>query len=470
MEALQRLHNRGSISTGYDIANSLKFEDDNDERMSKTISSTNQKTHTISLWLKRTELGYRRTWGTGQSGLNEYFFYFDASDIFNFYSYGSGYQLRFISNRVFRDTSAWYHLVFAIDTTQSTEADRVKIYVNGVQETSWSTSVYPSQNTDLQIFDKIYVGTQRNENPDFSGYISEFVYLDGTQAAVTDFGEFDEDTGIWKPIDVSDLSFGTNGCYLKFDNSSDLGEDANGGTSFTLSNITSADQATDTPTNNFCILNANFIGSYYRAPTDGGTHMPMNGVNQYAAYAGTIGVTKGKWYFETYIDTRSSSYGLTTWLGYHNFQGNYHANPYYSSTNQNALALYYPHTGQYYTWSSGSRSVTSGLGDIGASGVGKYIGFALNLDDNQITFYYDGSAVTNGSNLALNDLGTDAGNGIFALPAFSVYDNDVTVNFGGYTKAPISSAQSDANGYGTFEHAPPTGYYALCTKNLAEFG
>ena len=132
--------------------------------------------------------------------------------------------------------------------------------------------------------------------------------------------------------------------------------------------------------------------------------------------------------------------------------------------------MYYPHGGQYYTWSGGSRSVTSGLGSIGASGVGKYIGYALNLDDNQITFYYDGSAITNGSNLALNDLGTETDNGIFAIPAFSIYDNDVTVNFGGFTKATISSAQSDENGYGTFEHAPPSGYNALCTKNLAEFG
>jgi hypothetical protein len=128
------------------------------------------------------------------------------------------------------------------------------------------------------------------------------------------------------------------------------------------------------------------------------------------------------------------------------------------------------HNGQFFTWNGGSRNVVSGLGSIGASGVGKYVGIALNLDDNQITFYYDGNAITNGSNLALNNLGTDTDAGIFAIPAISVYDNNHTVNFGGYTKAPISSAQSDENGYGTFEHAPPSGYYALCTKNLAEFG
>ena len=486
MEVLQRTANRGSVSTGpYQIDNSVKMEADNTEYLSRVLSSTgNRRTFTISTWRKRTELGDMQTMYScnvsGQEGTllrfaTENANYPDAIQI----DIGAvGTNSRSYTSASFRDTSAWYHVVLAVDTTQSTATDRFKLYVNGVLITDYASRNNPAQNFDTSNnhadnSNTQHVGAYTTGGQVYgktSGYTADTYHIDGQALAPTEFGEFDSDTGIWIPKAYTG-SYGTNGFFLDFADASDLGDDESGnGNDFTETNITAADQSTDTPTNSFCTLNNVFIGSYFHAATDGGTHVAMDGVNQYASCAGTIGVTKGKWYFETYIDTRSSTYGLTTWLGYHTFQGNYHANNYWNTTNQNSVALYYPHGGQYYTWSGGSRSVTSGLGSIGASGVGKYIGYALNLDDNQITFYYDGSAITNGSNLALNDLGTETDNGIFAIPAFSIYDNDVTVNFGGFTKATISSAQSDENGYGTFEHAPPSGYYALCTKNLAEFG
>jgi hypothetical protein len=451
METLQRTANRGSISTGYDIDNSCKFEDDNDERMSKTISSTNQKTHTISLWLKRTELGYRRTWGTGVSGNNEYFFYFDGNDKFDFYSYSSGYQLRFSSNRVFRDTSAWYHLVFAIDTTQSTEADRVFIYINGVQETSFSTATYPSQNADLQITSSFYVGTQRNESPDFSGYISEFVYLDGTQAVVTDFGEFDEDTGIWKPIDVSGLSFGTNGFYLDFKDASNLGNDASGGTDFTLNNITSADQATDTPTNNFCTWNVNYNYTIYAGNptlTEGATKT-QEGTGGWAQSKATMGVTSGKWYWEYKMGGSLSHMGVQDdTASQTEFAGQY------------TLFLYNGDTTVEINDSGSLRDDTVLSYTFSASDI---YAVALNMDDNEISYYQNGSII--GSAISLDGLADR-----LLLPYGGTNSSTNEVNFGGFTTISISSAASDANGYGTFEYAPPSGYYALCTKNLAEFG
>jgi hypothetical protein len=451
METLQRTANRGSISTGYDIDNSCKFEDDNDERMSKTISSTNQKTHTISLWLKRTELGYRRTWGTGVSGNNEYFFYFDGNDKFDFYSYSSGYQLRFSSNRVFRDTSAWYHLVFAIDTTQSTEADRVFIYINGVQETSFSTATYPSQNADLQITSSFFVGTQRNENPDFSGYISEFVYLDGTQAVVTDFGEFDEDTGIWKPIDVSGLSFGTNGFYLDFKDASNLGNDASGGTDFTLNNITSADQATDTPTNNFCTWNVNYNYTIYAGNptlTEGATKT-QEGTGGWAQSKATMGVTSGKWYWEYKMGGSLSHMGVQDdTASQTEFAGQY------------TLFLYNGDTTVEINDSGSLRDDTVLSYTFSASDI---YAVALNMDDNEISYYQNGSII--GSAISLDGLADR-----LLLPYGGTNSSTNEVNFGGFTTISISSAASDANGYGTFEYAPPSGYYALCTKNLAEFG
>ena len=465
METLQRTANRGSVSTGYDVANSLKFEDDNDERMNKAISSTNQRTFTISFWLKRTELGYRRTWGAGASGNDEFFFYFDANDYLNIYSYTSAaYQLRFISNAVFRDTAAWYHFVFQVDTTQSTEANRFKIYVNGVQLTSFSTSTYPSQNADLQITNNFYVGTQRNESPDYSGYICEFVYLDGTSAAQTDFGEFDDDSGIWKPKDVSGLTFGTNGFYLDFEDASNLGNDANGGTDFTLNNITAADQSTDTCTNNFATLNPLLKYPSSQVINEGATKVDRtsgSGINK--TFYATIPVLAGKFYFEA-----QPTEGSGTMIGVETITGVTTDDPDSVFVGEQSTAVgYYASNGQKFTSGSGSSYGNSyGNSDI--------IGVALDMDNRKVYFaknntYQNSGDPTSGSTgTGAIDLPDSTDGYVFAVS----YDSggQWVVNFGGYTTMSISSSASDANSFGTFEFAPPTGYLALCTKNLGSDG
>jgi hypothetical protein len=458
-------------SSGYDVENSIKVQANSGNEWFYRSGPTagNKRTFTFSFWIKRTQLtGFQADPYLMSQGTNARFHF--AGDTLRFMFDGNSTEME--AAGVLRDCSAWYHIVLAVDTTQATNTNRVKMYVNG-EDYPFNNNDWPSQNQESSWMSgtSMYFNTRDGDGSyDNSGYWAEVAVIDGSALTPTSFGEYDA-SGIWRPKDLSGLSFGNQGFYLKFDNAASLGADSSGnGKNVTLNNITSVDQATDTPTNNFCILNCNHPGQYINPPSDGGTFIPQNGVNQYGSYAGTIGVTKGKWYFESYIDMRSTTYGLQMWMGYHTFKDDYTQNNYWNTTNQDAVALYYPHLGYYYSWVGGSRSVTTGLGSIGASGVGKYIGYALDLDNNQITFYYDGNAITNGSNLALNNLGTDTDNGIFALPAFSVYDNNHTVNFGGYTKAPISSSQTDANGYGTFEHAPPSGYYAICTKNLAEYG
>jgi hypothetical protein len=157
---------------------------------------------------------------------------------------------------LFRDTSAWYHIVMAVDTTQATAANRIKLYVNGIQETSFAVETYPNQNhsTGVNFTEPHRIGTLLTNSWYFSGYIAEVNHIDGSQLAPTAFGEFDEDSGIWKPKAYAG-SYGTNGFYLDFKDSANLGNDASGGLDFTQTNITSADQATDTPTNNFCTFN-----------------------------------------------------------------------------------------------------------------------------------------------------------------------------------------------------------------------
>ena len=476
MAFTDRLHNRGSIPTGYDIDNSLKFESDNAEYlMAEGRSQGTQTTWTFSVWLKRTELGTSQVFmefGHGTANTSNLRIGFDSND--RLFCYGNSIIWR-QTNRVFRDTSAWYHIVIVFDTTQSTASNRVKSYINGQQITSFETEIYPAQNSEPFINSNVahYIGQRGDVQGFASGYLAEAHFIDGQALAPTDFGETDEDSGIWKPKKYTG-TYGTNGFYLDFEDSSSLGADESGnGNDFTENNITSADQATDTPTNNFCTLNPLFTGfnSSVQLPSNGATQYGLSGGNQDLSYAGTMGVTKGKWYFENYINEVGATYGARIYVGFHTFQQDYDGVQVGASTNGDALAVWQMDAGNYVAWNGGSRSITSGLGTVGSGGAGKVVGIALNLDDNQISFYYDGSAVTNGTNLSLYNMGSQTDDGIFAIPVVQSKGSVQTANFGGYIPSNfISSAASDANGYGTFEYAPPSGYYALCTKNLAEYG
>ena len=211
--------------TGYDVANSVKFNSDNNDNLSRSISSTsNRRTYTISTWFKRSRTGTNQkviTAGSAGTEVGIQFFSGTNDDALEIYQYSSSaYQFRLDTTALLRDSSAWYHLVVAIDTTQGTDTNRVKIYLNGSQITSFSTATYPSQNLDT-LFNNSgstnYIGFLGSHSAYFNGYFAETVLVDGQQLDATSFGEFDSDSPtIWKPKKVSSLSFGTNGFYLEF--------------------------------------------------------------------------------------------------------------------------------------------------------------------------------------------------------------------------------------------------------------
>jgi len=469
METLQRTANRGSISTGYDIDNSLKLEADNGEVLTQTIGAGSRTTATYSFWFKRTELGASmQIAGISPIGSETTRFLINSSDQLDVESGVGGDNNSLVTNRVFRDTSAWYHFVVAIDTTQATEANRVKVYVNGVQETSFSASEYPAQNTNLTIGVSGYTwswGAYSSTQIKSSGYLAEAYYIDAQQLDPTSFGEFDEDTGIWKPIAYTG-SFGSNGHYLDFSDASDLGNNLSGvGNDFTLNNITSADQALDTPTNNFCTFNP--LMTQNNPPTiSEGAMKSTGGGGTWNQTWGNIGVKNGKWYYEFKVANSASTgyFGAST-------------TPAEGSSTAAASLMYNTSVMvggaariDYSYWQNGSQvaNESTGWGTISTNDV---IGIALDLDSATKTFtvYKNGTALS-GTLSQPVDLPTNMQDE-FIFPLYVQYENrQDEANFGGYTTSTISSAASDANGYGTFEYAPPSGYYALCTKNLAEFG
>ena len=512
-------------SGGYDIDNSYKNENDNTERMYRAWGgiTANTKTWTVSLWVKRTELGACYLWGAGTSGNDVLVVDFDSSDRLGFRSTkNAANDCVYRTNRVFRDTSAWYHLVFAVDTTSSTAGNRLRIYVNGVEETSFATETNFDQN-DLTLHNAngsyMEVGSVIGESPRFNGYIAEVNSITGTQYAPTAFGEYDADSGIWVPIKFAG-SYAENSIFLEFKDSSSLGTDTGGnGNTFTLQNLSAADQATDTPTNNFCTLNPIAYNTTYTA-SEGNTKWSKSDTT-YGLASGTQYVGGGKWYWEikaTDFGTYSScAFGILDaakpTLGP---SENGYEDPSLSATDPEILAM----TGSPNGWVMNSSSTISNNGSTNSVDYtfneGDILAFALDMDNGG---YWMGnsrySGVANGSfwiapggtSTSGSVATTDPSNGNYALvgdgggtnngtpnfnggtitggslltagftlvtPLLGVYHSNTTVtlevNFGGFTSYGENGGYSDANGHGNFAYAVPSGFYALCTKNLAEYG
>ena len=463
-----------SLTGGYEIANSLRFNDGSSDYLNRTFSSspTNRRIFTFSTWVKRGELSdYQTLIGADVgSGLRDTI-RFNNNDVIHIF-FNEVASASLITTQVFRDVSAWYHIVMAVDTTQATASNRIKLYVNGEQVTSFSTASYPSQNYDPSM----NYGVVHNIGKDFlyteyfDGYMSETYFIDGQALSPTDFGEFDQDTGIWKPIKYTG-TYGTNGFYLDFENSGSLGADQSGnGNNFTVNNLTSIDQVTDTPTNNFSTMSP-LIPQY----TDGSGVTYSQG-NLNINYGGTYGysfggfqVSQGKWYWEGKVISISGSYNGTG-FGFQDMENLYNPSSPYPSNN-----IY------VYGNNGDTRDPTSGASTYGNSyTTNDIIGIAMDLDNGYGYFSKNGvwqnsgvptsGASGTGSAFPLNP----SASGQFFAP-YCADDSSGTssvqfaMNFGNPTFT-IASGNSDANGYGNFEYSVPSGYYSLCTKNLAEFG
>ena len=470
------LYPGAKFTPAYEVANSVRFNDGSSDSLSRTPSSTgSQQIGTWSYWIKRADItAYGLLYSIQHSG--EHFEIWIAGDVddntIEIRNYnGSSYDMRLITNRKFRDVSAWYHIVVALDTTQGTDSNRIKLYINGVQETSFSTATYPSVNHNF-VFSQTSatkIGTRYNDSNFFDGYMAEVVFIDGQALDPTSFGEFDEDSPtIWKPKDVSGLTFGTNGFYLDFENSSALGNDVSGNDNdFTANNLAATDQSTDTCTNNYATMNpiAAQAGSSESSSvitfTEG--NLDLDAISSETGIA-TIGVDTGKWYWEVKVLTDQD--GLT--IGGVNQHHHLDAELAYNSPSSPSSAKafgYYGGNGNKVT-TIGDGSQFSSYGD--AIAVNDIIGVALNLDDDEVVFYKNGTAQNSGTAISITALGT----GELYFPAVGNYSASaikVSFNFGSPSFS-ISSGNSDANGYGNFEYAVPSGFYAINSKNLAEFG
>jgi len=462
-----------AADTGFEVANSCRFNDGDTATLEKALGTpTSQKKFTFSWWFKRGVLsGDQSLFSCGSSGDDEW----------NDFRLGSGGEIQWYidrdesyyltTDRLFRDVSAWYNFIIAVDTTQGTDTNRVKLYVNGVQEATANLNVtgYPAQDYDLTAMasgENVSIGKRAKGGAlNLDGYLAEACFIDGLALSPTSFGEYDSDSPtIWKPIDVSELTFGNNGFYLDFEDSSNLGNDANGGTDLTEANLAAADQATDTPTNNFCTMNP--LDNFYQGHTfsEGNCKVVTQANSVYTFSSGTIGVSSGKWYAECKL-AASGGYadiGIADTV---------------SSGTVDSLggdANEYAKHDHASTVTAANVAVANGS----ALSVGDICGVFVDLDNSKLYFSINGS-LQNTTGIGITAAASTK-NGYYL---FGGGDEDggsaVTLewNFGGCSSFSLSSAVTDDNGYGNFEYTPTvtvesveTKFYALCTKNLAEYG
>ena len=465
----------------YSIANSCRFDDGSSTRMTKTPGSDGDLDNwTFSCWVKRGNI----TTGTAQcifscdvdSSTNYGKLVFDTSDRIEFHNSTGGVVDKLITNRVFRDCSAWLHIVVVWDSDNGTEAQRMRLYVNGTEESSFNTANYPTSGLNSAWNqDSVHSIGDYNSGQYFDGYIAEAVFTDGQVYAASDFGEFDTDNSpnIWKPKDVSGLTFGGNGAYLDFEDSGNLGDDESGnGNDWSETNIAAADQATDSPTNNFCTLNN--LDNYYAGSTFSEGNCKIVGHSSRSSYnTGTIGLSAGKWYFEV-------KQGVVAGTG-----SEYYAHvgietiPSTSTSNSAGINTYSSNYSSYDGDHYHDTGVSGDNDDFGDTYTdGDIVSVALDLDNNRVYYAKNGTwqnsqDPTDGTNALTITAPASTDSGVY-FPAIG--DRTAAkyytweANFGGCSGFAVSSGNADDNGYGDFEYDVPAGYLAICTKNLGSDG
>ena len=432
-------------------------------------NGTSAKKFTASIWFKRspvTNVGNQPIWSSSSS----------TGDALDLILQGNGEIVfedvngnapKFVTSRQLRDPSAFYNVVVAVDSTQATDTNRVKIYLNGVQETSFSTATYPTQNMDFAISTsadtmKFGSGGQYNTNY-FDGLMSYVAFVDGTAYDASYFGEVDSASGIWKINTSPSVTYGTNGCFLKMDTSSPGSDISGNNNTFTASGTPTL--AEDNASNNLATLNPLYYSTTQSTLSNGNLTATSSGAN-WNNFHSTIAPSTGKWYWEIkVVNVGSNTHPIgivgADWSDINSTSPG-------DSFDNDTTGISYIQTGEKDV--AGSRSSYGNsytTNDI--------IGVAMDLTNSKLYFSKNGTFQNSGDPTS-GATGTGAisiVSGHSYLASFAHYNTMVdSINFGNgfFGVTAVASSNADAAGHGLFEYAVPTGYYTLNTKNLNTYG
>ena len=442
-------------------------------------STTNRKTWTFSAWIKKS--GNSANQGLfdviGNDSNNKSSIVFGTDDTLRLYSFDSGSSsLNFTTNRKFKDVNAWYHLVIAVDTTQATQSDRVKIYVNGVQETSFSTATYPSQNLDTFFNTNTAhdLGARIDVSYYFNGSMSHVHWIDGTAYQASTFGSTDATTGEWKINTNPSVTYGTNGFFILKDGNSVTDQSPNTN-NFTVTGGTLT-KTEDCPSNVFATWNKldAMVNQYHNGLLNGNTTIQTT-TSSYPTLVANLGANKGKYYWEVKLSAQSSGTYAEALVGVCSTQ--------ITGTQQELGDR--PNDYGYYSGGGGAGTIRNNNSSSSygtAWGVNTIVCVALDLDNNKLYFKRDANAWENSGDPTSGSTGTGAVSitdpdstplGVY-FPAVSSWSTGQNVTFqtnfgnGYFGTTAVSSAGTNASGIGIFEYDVPTGYTALSTKGLNE--
>ena len=470
--------------------------------LSKTLDASNRKTWTFSTWIKIPCMisDAQVIWANSYSASSANYAYIALTSTFNIELQGviGGVQkINIKTNRQLLDTTSWYHLVIRMDTTQSTAADRVRIYINGGDaETSFATNTIPDQNQDLGWNMNVdhRIGNFAGLNRNFYGLLAHTHFADGQTYAPTTFGSTDSTTNEWKPNLSPTVTYGTNGFFLKYENASNFGLDSSG-ESNNMATAGTFKQDTDTPSNNFMILDRN---QAYEATVNGSDKVDHSGTAWLGTSGSAIGangtmmMANGKWYAEfkpASANTTASRVSISI------AKNGTHAQRRWRNTGASAIP-------GKETGSNGAEGITyqpmTATPNIIDDGGGGTVNYGVQASANDIIMMaVDLSSATskiwwgkNGtwfsapgtSNVGVPNTGANPGLsfakgdefwGIGVTSATSGGASQYMLcNFGRGTfgSTAVSSGNADDAGIGIFEYDVPAGFYAICTKNIKSYG
>ena len=457
---------------GAKIQRGLRFDGVSCEARRTFGTNTSDTTKTFSFWMKRGNISsgsIQNIVSTTISGNIEGRLRINTDDTLQFEdrdASGGSSDGRRTTTAKFRDTNSWYHIMLVLDSTQGTELDRAKIYVNGTQDTNFSATRDISQNYSFSFLRSSavnYIGNMSGSSEFFDGYLAEINFIDGQALDSSYFGFTDPVTGIWMPKRYEG-TYGTNGFRLDFsDNTSQttLGIDKSpNGNDFTIENIYVRDSVLDTPSNNFVTLNP--LNSTQTTLSQGNLKAVLTNSDARTTM-GTMGVKSGKWYYEVYINSQTvdaiiigfanAEYSPTQYSG--NVTGSY---------NQTDCIGYYGAGDGFIYYATNTRTELTGqdftTGDI--------IGVAADFDNNQVYFYKNGSAISSANPYSYTFIDKQYLPSI--MNATSSGNQTVTANFGQDSSfAGVKTAQgnADENGDGDFYYPVPSGFKTICSRNLA---
>ena len=437
----------------HEIDQSLRFNYGDSPYLNRMPSSAgNRKTYTYSVWAKRgTSTVYPMLFSTrdpNDSSSNPFctFHHFMPTGdlrcgIFN--TTGTVYGTNTVA--VFRDYSAWYHIVFAVDTTQSTSTDRVKIYVNGVKQSVTGTAPPQNMETAINSIQDHWIGTNEGTHQWFDGYMAEAYFVDGQALDASSFGE--TKSGVWIPKEYAG-TYGTNGFHLDFGNSGSLGADVSGnGNNWTPNNLASTDQMLDSPTNNWATLNP--LDATNGTFAEGNLKFSASASgHQMASSSLATSFNSGKWYAEFLISAVGGTY------------------PHIGITPVNTSNSTFVGNNGYGYRSDGQKQILSVTSAYGASyAAGDIIGVAFDADSGSITYYKNGTSQGVASSSVDTSTSWRISNSLNATGGIAL------VNFGqdsSFAGNKTRQGNTDANGIGDFYYSVPSGYLALCTANLPD--